>query len=112
MDLFEPARKRFFRRSRKCCFFLLPTCVCILFYLGVSYAGSETIAQERSTLKQALEQGIIHTYAMSGSYPQSLEELLDDYDISYDHEKFIVEYIPTGSNLFPTIDVLTHADAR
>ena len=56
---------------------------------------------------QALEQGAIRTYAMTGAYPQSLDELLTDYGISYDHSKFIVEYVPNGSNLLPSVSVLT-----
>lgn len=44
---------------------------------------------------------------MTGAYPQSLDELLTDYGISYDHSKFIVEYVPNGSNLLPSVSVLT-----
>ena len=40
------------------------------------------------------------------SHMQSLSELLTDYHITYDMEKFVVEYIPNGSNLLPSISVL------
>ena len=35
-----------------------------------------------------------------------LDELLNDYHITYDSEKFVVEYVPNGSNLLPSISVL------
>ena len=61
---------------------------------------------DRARIKRALEQGAIHTYALTGNYPQNLEELLTDYKISYDPDKFVVEYVPNGSNLLPSISVL------
>lgn len=112
MSLFEPTHKRFLRRLKKCFFFVLPVGACCLFYLGISYTGTETITQEQATLKQALEQGAVHAYAMTGNYPQSLDELLSSYQITYDHEKFIVDYVPTASNLFPSIDVLIRTAAH
>ena len=77
MDLFEPTGRRVRRQIRH----FLP-------------------------LKQALEQGAIRTYAMTGQYPQSLDELLNDYHITYDSDKFVVEYVPNSSNLLPSISVL------
>lgn len=87
--------------------FLILAAVCAVFYLGISSIGNEAITQEQASLRQALEQGAIRTYAMTGAYPQSLDELLTDYGISYDHSKFIVEYVPNGSNLLPSVSVLT-----
>lgn len=43
---------------------------------------------------------------MTGQYPQSLDELLNDYHITYDSDKFVVEYVPNSSNLLPSISVL------
>ena len=80
--------------------------LCLIFYLGISCAGIETISQEQDSLLRALEQVLIHTYALTGHYPQSLEELLQDYNISYDTDKFVVEYVPSGSNLLPSVSVL------
>lgn len=112
MDLFSSRRQQIFRRLRACIPFFLPACACLVFYLGISYAGQETILQEKTALLQALEQGAIHTYALTGSYPQSLEELLTDHKISYDPDRFVVEYVPVASNLLPSIDVIILADTQ
>ena len=80
---------------------IIPAVLCLIFYLGISCAGRETISREQSSLQQALEQSAIQAYALTGHYPLSLEELLHDYNISYDTDKFVVEYVPSGSNLLP-----------
>lgn len=107
MSLFETKRSRFFRKVRLFCPVVILAVVCAVFYLGISSIGQEAVTQEQTSLRQALEQGAVRTYAMTGAYPQSLEELLTDYGISYDHSKFIVEYVPNGSNLLPSVSVLT-----
>ena len=84
MDIFETDRARIKRRLQAFLPILLLAAVCLIFYLGITGAGRETVTKEQTTLKRALEQGAIHTYALTGNYPQNLEELLTDYKISYD----------------------------
>ena len=58
------------------------------------------------TRKQALKNSAVRSYAMTGEYPEDLAQLLNDYHITYDKNRFIVEYIPNGSNLLPSISVI------
>ena len=106
MNIFETRRMRFHRFLR----YILPAAfaavLCILFYAGIVYTQTDSLEKEQITLTQALEGGAIRTYALTGQYPQSLDEILTDYHITYDTEKFVVEYIPNGSNLLPTFSVL------
>ena len=60
----------------------------------------------QNALEQALKNGAIRTYALTGTYPESLSQLLSDYHITYDKTKFVVEYVPNGSNLLPSISVI------
>lgn len=106
MDLFEPTGRRIRRQIRRFLPVFILAALCLVFYLGISGAGKEAVNKEQTTLKQALEQGAIRTYAMTGQYPQSLDELLNDYHITYDPDKFVVEYVPNSSNLLPSISVL------
>lgn len=112
MDLFETKQMKFRRRSRALFPIFAIVVLCLVFYLGISYAGRETISQEQVSLRQALEQGAIRTYALTGHYPQSLDELLQDYNISYDADKFVVEYVPSGSNLLPSVSVLVLSSGK
>lgn len=105
-DIFEPRRKRIGRVLRFLLPAVLPILLCAVFLLAISRTSDDTIAKEQATLTQALENGAIYTYALTGNYPESLSQLLEEYRITYDKEKFIVEYVPNGSNLFPMISVL------
>ena len=112
MDLFETKQMKFRRRARALFPIVAIAALCLIFYLGISYAGRETISQEQVSLRQALEQGAIRTYALTGHYPQSLDELLQDYNISYDTDKFVVEYVPSASNLLPSVSVLVLSSGK
>lgn len=98
MELFDSHRKKFLRRFS----LLLPLCFLILissiFFISVSFASDETLHKEQQALEQALENGAIRSYAMNGQYPESLDQILNDYHITYDHSRFVVEYTPNGSN--------------
>lgn len=106
MNIFETKKMRFRRFLGRLIPILATVVLCMLFYGGVSLTQRDSLVKEQNTLTQALEGGAIRTYALTGQYPQSLGELLTDYHITYDKEKFVVEYIPNGSNLLPSISVL------
>ncbi|MCI6005341.1 MAG: hypothetical protein SOY73_02300 [Blautia sp.] len=111
-DIFEPRRSRFLRTLRFIVPAILPVLLCILFVAVVSRTSSDTISKERKSLTQALEHGAVQTYALTGSYPESLAQLLEECNITYDDRQFVVEYIPNGSNLFPMISVLPLANEK
>lgn len=106
MELFENRRKRFFRRLRFFLPILLLFLICGVFYAGIRITSGETYTNEQKTLEQALLNSAVHAYALNGCYPESLDQLLEEYSIHYDQDCFVVEYIPSGSNLFPSIDVI------
>lgn len=105
-DIFEPRGSRIRRALHLLVPAVLPVILYIAFLTAISHTSEDTLAKEQDTLLHALENGAVHTYALTGSYPESLSELLEEYHITYDREKFVVEYVPCGSNLFPSISVL------
>lgn len=106
MELLENRRKRFLRSLGLLLPPLFLVAVCCLFLAGVSRASADSLEKEQQTLLSALENGAVRTYALTGAYPESLSELMADYHITYDHEKFVVDYVPNGANLLPSISVL------
>ena len=96
MELFESRRKKFLRAI----FLLFPVLLLVL-------SSDQAVQKEQDALEQALKNGAIRTYALTGTYPESLSQLLSDYHITYDKTKFVVEYVPNGSNLLPSISVIT-----
>ena len=97
MELFESRRTKFLRAF----FLLFPALLLVL-----SCTSGQAVRKEQDALEQALKNGAIRTYALTGTYPESLSQLLLDYHITYDKTKFVVEYVPNGSNLLPSISVI------
>ena len=93
MDIFETRLIRIRRIFRFIVPILFAAVLCLIFYLGIARTQTDSLEKEQVTLTQALEGGAIRTYALTGQYPQSLDELLS-------------EYVPNGSNLLPSISVL------
>jgi len=77
----------------------------LLFCLIINVVSEQSLAGQKESLERALRQSAVRTYALTGAYPESLDELLSIGHITYSPEHFLVEYVPTGSNLFPSIFV-------
>ena len=83
MELFESRRTKFLRTF----FLLFPALLlvlsCTLFVASVSSTSDQAVQKEQNALEQALKNGAIRTYALTGTYPESLSQLLSDYHITY-----------------------------
>lgn len=80
------------------------------FILSVSRISDQTNARAAQTLEQALNRGIVHCYTIEGSYPESLQYLKDHYGLTYDEERFFVDYQVLGSNIIPEITIIDRRD--
>ena len=107
MEIFEKKRTRFLNRFKVLLPVSLLVFLCLSFLFSINYTSEETLQKQQQMLIQSLENGAVHTYALEGRYPENLDQLLDNYHITYDSKKFVIEYVPSGANLFPMISVLT-----
>lgn len=93
--------------------FLLPLLIFLgfflLFQISVAQTSHQALTEEKSSLEDAIIRGAVHSYALNGFYPQNLSELLKEYHITYDTNQFLVEYVPNGTNLLPSVSVLNKA---
>lgn len=86
---------------------LLTFClVMILFLYGLGTISETTAYEQKRTLETALKRSVIQSYALNGVYPENLDELMSEYAIAYDSDKFLIKYQPIGSNIMPDITVL------
>ena len=103
-------------RIRELLLNLMPPLFLILvfaLFLGAIYRTADSSLQsQQESLMKALRGGAVRTYALTGSFPESLDEILTDYHITYDHNKFIVEYEPAGSNLMPALFVIPRKNTK
>lgn len=80
--------------------------VFLLFLYGTGSLSSGNAQRQRESLEKAINRDIIYCYATTGSYPQSLEHIVNDYGLIYDDETFFVDYRVRGSNLMPEITII------
>ena len=73
---------------------------------GISSVSETTGQKSLESLEAALRRDIVHCYATEGFYPPSLEYLEEHYGLTYDKNRYWVDYQPVGSNLMPDITVL------
>ena len=79
----------------------------IVFIKGIASVSETTIDKQKESLTTALNRSITQCYAVEGTYPPSLEYIEHHYGLTYDHDKFFVDYQVYGANMYPTVTVLT-----
>lgn len=84
-------------------FFLL---VIGLFLFGISSISAGTSVDQKRVLSDAIHRDVVHCYAVEGMYPPSLSYIEEHYGLSYDHEKFLVDYESIGSNIMPEVTII------
>lgn len=75
-------------------------------WMGFQKMETDAKKKELENLSKALEQSAVICYALEGSYPESLEYLKNHYGISWDEQRFLVDFEAIGSNLPPDITVI------
>lgn len=106
MNRFEQPRPQIGRRL----VFLLPAGAFIILFLlflrGVNSVGSSTLDKQQESLETALSRSIAQCYAVEGTYPPSLDYLKEHYGLTYDEDRFFIDYQVFGSNLMPDVTVI------
>lgn len=82
------------------------------FWLAVNSASSKTLDEEKDTLSAAVTRSVTHCYAIEGNYPESLEYLKDNYGLTYDEDKFFIDYQPLGADIMPDITIIVKKGER
>lgn len=89
---------------------LLMILVCILMIIsliyGINYIQTTSDAKQLENLEQSIRCSAVQCYALEGRYPESIDYLKTYYGISYDEDKYFVDYIAQSSNLMPEIMVI------
>lgn len=77
-----------------------------MFFLGISNISTKTDEKQTESLELAISRGIAHCYATEGYYPEDLSYLIDHYGISYDSNKYFIDYTVLGENIFPEVTII------
>lgn len=73
---------------------------------GADSISKQNLTMQQQTLEDALHNSTIQYYALQGYYPENLNALLSSSTISYDEEKFYIDYQPIAANIMPDITVI------
>lgn len=65
-----------------------------------------TQRRQRESLERAINRCITWCYAVEGSYPESLEDMKENYGLCFDERQFFVDYRSYGSNMLPEVTIL------
>ena len=83
------------------------TVASVLFLWNVSSSVTETtIRAQMENLKQAILRSAVSCYAFEGAYPESLSYLKEHYGVTWNENKYVVDYEIIGANLMPSVTVI------
>ncbi len=106
MNRFRKGRRRF-ALFKKMHLSLLAFLALLIFALsGLNDISDKTGESQRESLENALERSIAHCYALEGTYPPSLEYIRKYYGLTYDDDRFFVDYRFIGSNMLPDVTII------
>ena len=102
----------FFAGKKKTGGHILPVsaAACLLaiavFWAALDSVSEGTARRQRESLERALNRCVTWCYAERGSYPESLEDMKENYGLAYDEEHFFVDYRNHGGNMLPDITII------
>lgn len=84
--------------------------VIVAFIIGIGYVSGSSYLDDEATLLKAINRDIVHCYAVEGAYPESLEYMEENYGLTYNHDRFIVDYDVQGANIMPTVMIVERSE--
>lgn len=104
---FSSQRHPFLQKFKKVRITFILCFVLILFFLYFTYHMNQSnLDKQYESLNLALQHDIVHCYAVEGTYPPSLQYMVEHYGLLYDHDLFYVDYQPIGSNIYPNYEII------
>jgi hypothetical protein len=79
---------------------------------GLSSTDSASKTEQLEMLRNSIRRAVVSCYAVEGSYPESVDYIVENYGVVIDESKFRVFYDIFGSNIMPSFDVLPVGDSE
>lgn len=80
--------------------------VLLLFLLSINVLTNSNNARQKTYLDQALRNDIAYCYATTGVYPDNITTIENKYGLTYDKNKFYIDYKIIGKNIYPKITII------
>ena len=72
---------------------------------GIDNALTVNNEQQKVELERSINKAVVLCYSIEGSYPPSIEYLVENYGLSLDKSKYVVHYEIFASNIAPQVQV-------
>lgn len=77
-----------------------------LLVFAAEHIGNANDVEQLDILNQSLSRSVTACYALEGAYPPNLDYLVKHYGLTYDTDKYFIDYQYIGSNLRPDITII------
>ena len=85
---------------------LFLTLLLALLVYAADHLGNANDTEQLTILTQSVSRSVTACYALEGAYPPNLEYLVKHYGLTYDTDKYFIDYQYIGSNLRPDVTIL------
>lgn len=73
-------------------------------FIAITSMGNDN--RQKEYLEKAITRDVVYAYATTGQYPDTLDYIETKYGLTYDKNKFYIDYRALGRNVYPKITVL------
>ncbi|MCL2365019.1 MAG: hypothetical protein FWC71_10205 [Defluviitaleaceae bacterium] len=84
---------------------LFTLAVMAVIFVGIQQAGDSGEAEGIRLLEEALMRVAIHSYAVNGYFPATVDYIIDNFAVYVDRTRFVVHYVVFADNMLPDIRV-------
>ena len=81
-------------------------CGIALLLAGTNSVLATSSQSQAESLKNAILRSAVSCYAFEGAYPESLSYLKEHYGVTWNENKYVVDYEIIGANLMPSVTVI------
>lgn len=80
--------------------------IVVILLSGLGSTEQASAEEQLKMLEGNIYRAIVSCYALEGSYPESLDYLVENYNVRIDEEKYTVHYVIFASNIMPDVDII------
>lgn len=77
---------------------------------GINQARISIAGTAKDRLYEAVKNTVVHAYAIEGQYPISIEYMEEKYGLTYDKNRFFIDYEMIANNILPDIFIVDNEE--
>lgn len=109
MHLYETKRLRGWRGLIITAVVFIALMLVVSVLLGSTNAGADE--EQLALLETAIRKAAVTNYAIEGRYPATLDQIVEEYGVIIDFNRYIVRYDAFADNMMPSIYVVFKGDS-